>query len=209
MFCLLKVRFCSKPRAYLYTLVLGLIVSQMNLLDEAALKRLFYDHYAELCRFAKRYLESEQESEDVVQQVFVSFWEDQKDQPEMNNVRSYLYTAVSSRCLNLLKREGMKQRRHDLGAAEAVNPSRLDAPDELAQEQELKKVVAQALMEMPDTTRQAFVLSRYHGLSQKEIAEVLSCSVKNVEYHMGRALSMLRIRLSDYGVLSAFILLHL
>jgi len=54
------------------------------------------------------------------------------------------------------------------------------------------------LMDLPATTRQTFVLSRYHGLSQKEIAEVLECTVKNVEYHMGKALQLLRLRLADF-----------
>lgn len=170
----------------------------MQTLNEELLKDLFYRHYAELCQFALGYLGSKEESEDVVQQVFASFWEGKSGQPLMENTRAYLYTAVSSRCLNLLKREGMKNRRHQLGAADLVSPTAEEATDSKLRSQDMKKIVAKALMDLPATTRQTFVLSRYHGLSQKEIAEVLECTVKNVEYHMGKALQLLRLRLADF-----------
>ena len=173
----------------------------MKTLTDETLKRLFYDHYQELCRHANSYLGSEDESEDVVQQVFASYWEQHREQPVMDNIRAYLYTAVGSRCLNVLNREGMKNRRHDMGAAELVAPAASAPTDSEATLSELKKAVEQALLELAPTTRQAFVLSRHHGLSQKEIAEVLDCTIKNVEYHMSRALKHLRLRLADFMVL--------
>jgi RNA polymerase sigma-70 factor (ECF subfamily) len=65
-------------------------------------------------------------------------------------------------------------------------------------------------LEMTETTRQTFILSRFHGLSHKEIADTLSFSLKNVEYHLHKALQILKVRLSTHATaMLALILFNL
>ena len=52
---------------------------------------------------------------------------------------------------------------------------------------------------MPEKTRTAFIRDRLDGKSHKEIAEELGISVKGVEYHIGRAVKILRDNLKDYA----------
>ena len=52
---------------------------------------------------------------------------------------------------------------------------------------------------MPEKTRIAFIYDRLDGKSHKEIAEELGISVKGVEYHISRAVKMLRDNLKDYA----------
>ena len=57
-----------------------------------------------------------------------------------------------------------------------------------------------ALLEsMQEKTRIAFIHDRLDGKSHKEIAEELGISVKGVEYHISRAVKMLRDNLKDYA----------
>ena len=67
------------------------------------------------------------------------------------------------------------------------------APSEAKKEQLYK-----AIKELPERYRQTFVLSRFSGLSNKEIAEELGLSVRTVESYMTSALKILRIVLKDY-----------
>lgn len=63
---------------------------------------------------------------------------------------------------------------------------------------EIQALVQKALRSMPEQTRNILLRSRYQLQSNKEIAEQLGVSVKAVEYHITRALKILRIVLKDY-----------
>ncbi|WP_336527077.1 sigma-70 family RNA polymerase sigma factor, partial [Bacteroides acidifaciens] len=71
-------------------------------------------------------------------------------------------------------------------------------PNEILSE-ELRAKVKTLLASMPEKTRIAFVRDRLDGKSHKEIAEELGISVKGVEYHITRAVKMLRDSLKDYA----------
>ena len=57
---------------------------------------------------------------------------------------------------------------------------------------------------MPENTKKIFTLSRLNDLTNKEIANELGISIKDVEYHISKALKYLRISLKDYLPLIAF-----
>lgn len=71
-------------------------------------------------------------------------------------------------------------------------------PKEILSE-ELRAKVHALLESMPEKTRIAFIHDRLDGKSHKEIAEELGISVKGVEYHISRAVKMLRDNLKDYA----------
>ena len=66
------------------------------------------------------------------------------------------------------------------------------------QEKELQERIDQVLLDMPARRREIFLLSRYHGFTYKEIADVLNVSVNVVDKQMGKALSAFRARLQNY-----------
>jgi RNA polymerase sigma-70 factor (ECF subfamily) len=63
---------------------------------------------------------------------------------------------------------------------------------------EIQKIVSDTLSEMSQRTLEIFVLSRYKNKSHKEIAEKLGITTKGVEFHISKALSLLRLKLKDY-----------
>ena len=71
-------------------------------------------------------------------------------------------------------------------------------PKEILSE-ELRAKVRTLLESMPEKTRTAFIRDRLDGKSHKEIAEELGISVKGVEYHISRAVKILRDNLKDYA----------
>jgi RNA polymerase sigma-70 factor (ECF subfamily) len=64
--------------------------------------------------------------------------------------------------------------------------------DERIDESELKEKVLKGVQQMPPMRRKIFELSRFGGMSYKEIAVELSLSVKTVEHHISRALKQLQ-----------------
>ena len=78
-----------------------------------------------------------------------------------------------------------------ISTLEACNPERLLSD-------EIQKLVRKALLSMSQQTRDILIRSRYLSQSNKEIAAQLGISVKSVEYHITKALKILRVILKDY-----------
>lgn len=70
-------------------------------------------------------------------------------------------------------------------------------PDE-ALASELGKAISQAVGELPEKQRLALVLFAIEGMSQKDVADVLDCSVEAVKWHVFQARKKLKERLADY-----------
>ena len=63
---------------------------------------------------------------------------------------------------------------------------------------EIHEIVRQTLAEMPAQTRRIFEMSRFENRRNTEIAAELNLSIKTVEFHIGKVLKVLRVRLKDY-----------
>src|SRR5437773_2564826 len=83
------------------------------------------------------------------------------------------------------------------GDAQATAP-RPVPPEEDFHAGALAVAVERAVTELPPRCREVFTLTRDQHLSYAEAADVLGISPKTVEIHMGRALSLLRSKLSDW-----------
>ena len=64
---------------------------------------LFKTHFEPLCRFALKYVDDIDEAKGVVHDVFVTVWEKFDTLDPALNYKSYLYTAVRNRCLNVIR----------------------------------------------------------------------------------------------------------
>jgi RNA polymerase sigma-70 factor (ECF subfamily) len=63
---------------------------------------------------------------------------------------------------------------------------------------ELDKAIIATLQQMPERCSRIFRMNRFEGKKYREIAEILSVSVKTVEADMGKALQIFRKSLKDY-----------
>ncbi|HCC50851.1 MAG TPA: RNA polymerase sigma-70 factor, partial [Porphyromonadaceae bacterium] len=120
------------------------------------------------------------------------------------HIPSYLLTAVKNRALNYLRHQQVLSDTHgrlfEYGRRELnFRISTLEAcePVELFTE-EIKRIVDRSLNDLSEQTRLIFFMSRYENKTNKEIAQNLNVTIKTVEYHISKALNMLRINLKDY-----------
>lgn len=72
-------------------------------LTPEAYKAFFDALYSPLCLFANKYLNNLEASKDIVQDVFVKVWEENIRFQNEHTIKSFLYTSVRNRSLNLLK----------------------------------------------------------------------------------------------------------
>lgn len=159
--------------------------------DEQVFEQLFRSWYARLVLFAFKFLSDRQEAENIVQMVFIKYWEKRKEL-KIESLNSYLMTAVRNSCLNELKR-----RPHFYSVEEQFNLA--EEKDEDEYDEELIKKVQDAIDEMPPQRQKIFKMSRFEGVKYKEIASRLGISPKTVEAQMGKALKTLREMFNPQG----------
>lgn len=162
------------------------------------MESLFRDHYSRLCNYANILLSDKDESEEVVQQLFVQVWEKKESMEITSSLQAYLFRSLRNSCLNKIKHN--KVRRNY--AEEVISLSKDSEPaSHITYQSELQEQIAMAINGLPEQCRLIFKLSRFENLKYAEIAEQLNISVKTVENQMGKALRVMRERLKDYLIL--------
>ena len=169
--------------------------------DERGLEKIFRAYVPSLCTFANSYLDSRDEAEEIVQDLFHRLWEQRLTIEMPRGLRPYLYSAVRNRALNVLRSRRIEHSLHErLLRDEAVRAGVVEspAPDGELAAKDLADARDRAVADMPPRCREVFALLRHRHLSYSETAEVLGISPKTVEIHMGRALAFLRERLAPW-----------
>lgn len=159
--------------------------------DERGLNMLFQYFYKPLVMYAMKYLPQQEEAEDVVQTIFIKFWEQEQYKKVDNYLRSYLYHAVKNYCLTLNdSREGIVME----PVESLLDFSEEEAPDEEEWEKKMERVRAEvaALSERSRQVLWAIVVERKR---YKDVADALDISVNTVKTTLQRALLTLRERL--------------
>ncbi len=163
--------------------------------DKQTFEQCFKGHYQKLCAYAFMYLNNKSDAEEAVQDTFFRLWE-QHDKNELRTSRqAYLFRAVRNHCLNRNRHLDVEKayRNYLKNQQEPGNSS-----DSQTLENELKVKIHKAIHRMPPERKNIFLLSRYEGLKNREIAEQLGISIKTVENQMGKALKFLKEELREY-----------
>ncbi|MFO7939990.1 MAG: RNA polymerase sigma-70 factor [Bacteroidales bacterium] len=165
--------------------------------DMGAFEQVFRRYYEALCAFALVYVKDHDLVEEMVQDVFYQFWEKREKLKIETSLKSYLYSMVKNKCLQYIRREKIGQRVMTQVKADYELTENPD-PASVYRMAEMNKTFQEALDELPARTRKVFELSRFEGKKYKEIAQLLSISIKTVEANMGKALKHFRLRMHDY-----------
>lgn len=183
----------------------------MNENFDLTYKLLFRKYYTNLLFYATRIV-GEEEAEDVVQDVFVELWRRQESMTVGDQIQAFLYRAVYTRALNVLKHRDIKNSYEAVmleihqKRIEFYQPDSNDVVKRI-EDGELRKELFDAINELPDKCKMVFKLSYMHDMKNKEIAETLGISLRTVEAHMYKALKLLRDRLGYLNLMTALLFL--
>ncbi|HNV52473.1 MAG TPA: RNA polymerase sigma-70 factor [Tenuifilaceae bacterium] len=164
--------------------------------DLGEFEELFNSYYVPLCNYVYSIIKDTDQSEEIVQEFFYTYWKNRKEISIKLSLKAYMYKSVRNSAIRYLQHKQIeeKYRKHAF-AEEYVSSS-----NSLLEDTELMGVVENTLNQLPERCRQVFELSRFSGLKYHEIAEMLSISVKTVEADMTKALMMFRQNLGRYGL---------
>jgi RNA polymerase sigma-70 factor (family 1) len=170
------------------------LIAQFVAGDLNTFEMIFRDYYKPLVQYGNTLLKDPDETEDIVQQVFVSVWEKRSQLDIHTSLRAMLYKAVHNACLNRIKHYKVRAAHaEELKATHTYE----DASDHL-QASELNEKILRAVDTLPEQCARIFKMSRFEQLKYQEIADELGLSVKTVENQMGKALKIIRAALQDY-----------
>lgn len=168
--------------------------------------------YSRVKYFARDYVLSDEEAENIAQDVFWEFYQKREELGFHINLVAYLFTSVKNKCIDYLRRRLMEQEaavkmqeefdlsfRMKFDSLEAFNLEGLS-------EDNIKDIIEKALDTLPERCREIFVMSKIEGKKQKEIAEELNVSVKTIESQMTIAYKKLREELKNHLPLFLFLL---
>jgi RNA polymerase sigma-70 factor (ECF subfamily) len=161
--------------------------------DKARFEEIFMQYFSTVRSFAAILLKSEQEAEDVAQDIFVKLWEE-PDLWKENLPKNYLYTMVKNSILNRIKRKNLESNyiHLQINAHGQEELSEFEDPLNEMYREELHLLLRLALEQMPGKRKEVFEMSRFQKLSNQEIAIKLNLSVRTVEQHIYLALKDLK-----------------
>ncbi|ADY51673.1 RNA polymerase, sigma-24 subunit, ECF subfamily [Pseudopedobacter saltans DSM 12145] len=180
----------------------GDILSRLKSGDEAAFSLIYKAFWKELFNAAYKRLKDIEQSQDIVQNVFISLW-DRREVVDINNIEAYLHTSVKFQVFKHSARS--PDTSEFLSAFENILVSPV-SPENSMLEKEILGLVKLWIDALPKKRREIFLLHYHDGLTTAEIADLLKVSRKTVQNQLNTASTHLRLRLTQ--ILSLLILLH-
>jgi RNA polymerase sigma-70 factor (ECF subfamily) len=166
-------------------------------------EQIYLQYYSKMKRFAQEYVSTEADAENILQDVFADFWEKREIMLTHINVIAFLFTAIRNRCIDYLRRktkeqEAMEYLQEEYNLTVKINLDSLVALDAgLFYREDIEKTVNRAIEALPDKCRRIFIMNKFKGKKQKDIADELNISVNTVETQMGIAYRKLKESLKD------------
>ena len=162
---------------------------------ELKFQKFFTANFPKVKNFAQMLLKSEAEAEDVAQDVFCKLWL----QPEIwldtdRDLDNYIFIMTRNIVLNIFKHQQIEQEYQD-EVIEKTFLYELTEKEEVLNNvyyKEMLMIIQLTLEKMPKRRRLIFELSRFRGLSHKEIADKLDVSIRTIEHQVYLALIELK-----------------
>lgn len=158
--------------------------------DTVVFRKLYENFFVALCVFARRFSLEREEAEDVVQEVFCNIYDERLAFPDLNGLKSYLYSSVKNRSLNCIRD---KQRRMSREAKFTDIQCESEQWFDAAIENEVYRQLNILLEELPPQCRNIFKRT-LEGDTSEKIALDLGLSVETVKTQRKKAKKILRER---------------
>lgn len=164
----------------------------------------FQENQREFLSFTYSYTRNWAEAEDILMESAIALWECRERWEKGKDLRPLLLTIIKNKALNFLERMQTRVRIQEYLNSHQEQELNLriatlkDCDPDKIFSAEIQNIVHQTLDRMPAQSRKVFMLSRFNNLSNSKIAEQLNISLKTVEFHITKALRILRVELKDY-----------
>ena len=165
-------------------------------LDKTSFDQIYKQYWSKLYIYAFNVLQEKKICEDIVQEIFIDLWA-KRDNVQITDLNSYLYQSVKYQIFNHFRKS--KYKKQLLIKFNLMNTQ--NGIDELYEEKELNVQLKDIISKLPKQRRIIFKMSRYDGLSNKEISENLNISLQTVKNQISKSLKFIRRSLKNISLL--------
>ncbi len=174
--------------------------------DQGAFQELFRKFSPRVLQYARRFVGSEAQAEEVAQDVFVQVFRFRHRYKPQSRLATWIFTIATNLCLNELRRPERHLRvdlweRQDEDdrreGPQLADPGAVTA-EEGAATRELARRLETAVGRLPSKQRAALLLSRMDGLAYRDVADALGCTEGAVKALLFRATQTLKKSLEDF-----------
>lgn len=162
--------------------------------DHSAFSEIYNRYWGILFAHCLKMLRNEAEAQDVVQDLFMSFWAKSAELDLKTNLLGYLYVTARHKVLNTIRKRKTSDRFID--GLEAYVLMHSDSIIDQINEKELAVAIETEIKNLPEKMRVVFEYSRKEYLSHREIADQLGISDKTVKKQVANAIRILRLKLT-------------
>ena len=170
-----------------------------------AFRELVERHQHKLINICYRFVHNKSEAEDLAQETFLEVYRSIDRFRGKSSLSTWIYRIAISKSVDYIRKQSRQKRGGKLRALLRLDDSAVDipapastVPDTAMEQKERRRVLQAALASLPEKQHIAFVLSKYDGLSYREIANTMNTTVSSVESLIHRAKKNLQKKLHRY-----------
>ena len=167
------------------------LIQGINSGDKKAFNEVFDEYFNALCAFSFKYIPDQTATEDIVQDVFIAFWEHNKEFNQINAAKAFLYTSTRNKCLNYLKHQLVLQKHQQALIYELESEQFFTR--HVIEEDAFNRLYSE-IRQLPPSA-QSIMLLALKGLKNREIASELNISENTVKTQKKIAYAKLKPKL--------------
>lgn len=164
-------------------------IENINRKREKVWKELYRRFYPALCNYACRIVGDSGAAEDIVQECFIRIWDGNVRFPDLPSLTAYLYRAVYTRALNMVRDKGVAQEFYERWGEELEEQD--DEVIEMAVEEDVVNRFYRAIEQLPEQQRRILFMS-LEGAKVQDIAGALGITENTVKTQKKRAYAFVR-----------------
>ena len=167
--------------------------------DREGLNLLFEVYYTPLVLWANTFLDKLPVAEDLVQEFFISVWEDRMyEKFYSHNLSSFLRLIIRNKALNRLEKKDVFHKATGVDHLELVWEEYNDQHDRIV------NAIQQEILLLPSRSREIMLLVFQQGMKYQEVADRLNVSLSTVKNLVVKSIEKLKERFGDDALIYFF-----
>ena len=172
-------------------------IESVNKKRESAWREMYRKYYPAMCNYASKIVKDDASAEDIVQDVMLKVWRDEKGKVE--NLAAYCYTMARNLALNRLVLKDNRSKELEGAYEQEVQ----EQPLENIIRTEKMKLLYRMIDGLPGLQRDVVQFRDMEGLSYRDIAKTLQVTEEQVKVNLFRARKKIKtwiLNMENYGL---------